>query len=328
MSKLNSIIPRPKELELVENLISSKFKSEANKISEVAGYLHELGGKRIRPLLTLVCAKALGMQDVPKEILDIAAGIELIHLATLLHDDIIDKSVLRRHKESAFKKFGLTDTLLTGDFLLVRAFSLCAHLDVAIIEQTEKSCVELTEGEILEIPLNKKVHDLESSVTIARKKTAALFELATFSAAHIITNSKAVENHMSAFGLQLGVAFQIIDDILDVASSQEALGKEIGSDIKEKKPSIINVLWLETGSSLANELLTSENVANDSQVEIAIAEIKSSGVLKDARELAKNSVSDAKQSLQNALLEANQKLDSDYAKQIFALIDYTLSRIT
>lgn len=328
MSKLNSIIPRPKELELVENLISSKFSSDAKQISEVANYLHELGGKRIRPLLTLVCARALGMKDVPKEILDISAGIELIHLATLLHDDIIDKSVLRRHKESAFKKFGLADTLLTGDFLLVRAFSLCAHLDLEIIEQTEKSCIELTEGEILEIPLNKKIHDLESSLNIARKKTAALFELATYSAAHIITNSVAVEKSMSNFGLKLGIAFQIIDDILDVASNQEALGKEIGSDIKEKKPSIINVLWLDNGSELAKQLLTSENIANNSQVKIAINEIQESGIIVKARELAKKNVNEAKEALIEALIEAEQKIDSSYAKQIFALIDYTLSRIT
>lgn len=330
MTKLSSIIPTPKELDLIEQIISSKFESEADKIKDVATYLHELGGKRIRPLLTVVCAKALGMTNqVPKELYDIAAGIELIHLATLLHDDIIDKSILRRHKESAFKKFGLINTLLTGDFLLVRAFSLCAFLDNNIIKATEKACIELTEGEILETPLFIENHSIESSLTIARKKTAALFQLATYSASHIISNNKEIEKEMSEFGLNLGLAFQILDDILDVSSSQELLGKEIGSDIKEKKPSIVNVLWLSSNSELAKEVLLSENDVEQSKLKLAVEELQNSKVLKEAKELAKSYSNKAKINLEKSLkIAGTQNLSENPAgAQLFALINFTLERM-
>lgn len=322
--KLSDIIPAPPELGLVENIISSKFTSDAPQIEEISSYLHQLGGKRIRPLLTLVCGRSLGMTKVPKELLDIAAGIELIHLATLLHDDIIDKSIVRRHKESAFAKFGMTDTLLTGDFLLVRAFSLCAHLDTEIIHETEKACVELTEGEILEIPLFKQTHTLESSLTIARKKTAALFRLASFSAAHIMNADKDAKKAFADFGENLGIAFQILDDILDVLSSQELLGKTIGGDIKERKPSIVNVLWLEKGSELSKQLRSEHE--DDSFIENALVEIKASGVIAEAKKLASHYADKSKNSLREGLKLYGEQ-ENIYAKQLLTLIDFTLQRM-
>jgi geranylgeranyl pyrophosphate synthase len=137
----------------VETLISSKLTSDAELLETIPAYLLGLGGKRIRPAMTLLVSRAFGSKSVEfpvAEVIDVAAGIELIHMATLLHDDIIDKSPLRRHKQSPFLKFGLGNSLLAGDFLLVRAFSLCARLDRYVIDATEQACIELTEGEILE----------------------------------------------------------------------------------------------------------------------------------------------------------------------------------
>ena len=182
MSKtvLYKIISELKELALVEEVIKSSFRSDAASLSEISSYLFSLGGKRIRPVLCLLAYKALVEEEVKEQLITIAAGIELIHMATLLHDDIIDKSNLRRNSASANKKFGLAKSLLTGDFLLVRAFGLCAKLSSEIVRATEIACVELTEGEILELPMHEFDHDLDSSLLIARKKTASLFRLAGF----------------------------------------------------------------------------------------------------------------------------------------------------
>jgi hypothetical protein len=143
----------------VEAIIRSKFESEAPQLSKVSAYLFELGGKRIRPMIALSLGQALGVNlDSQKgeQLKTIAAGIELIHLATLLHDDIIDKAPMRRHKPSAYVTYGSDDTLIAGDFLLSRAFGLCSTLPKDIVLETERACVELTEGEILEIPLYRK----------------------------------------------------------------------------------------------------------------------------------------------------------------------------
>ena len=274
-------------LSSVESLIAEKFASEAPLLTEIPKYLFKLGGKRIRPMLTLLVSQALGAKSPPSAVIEVAAGIELIHMATLLHDDIIDKSPLRRHKQSPFVKYGTPDTLLAGDFLLVRAFSLCAHLDRAIIDATEQACIELTEGEILEIPLSQKIQTTAQSETIARKKTAALFRLATFSASHIVTEGNAkLTSLFSQFGEDLGIAFQILDDVLDVTSTEDLLGKKAGTDIREQKPSAINVRWLESKSPRAKDLLLGKEPIQDSSIDAALQELKDSPVVKECRERA------------------------------------------
>jgi octaprenyl-diphosphate synthase len=243
-ARLKSVIAGLPGMEAVETVIRSKLVSDAPLLEEIPAYLLELGGKRMRPVLTLLVARALGQQTPAPALIDVAAGIELIHMATLLHDDIIDNSDMRRHKASPLNRFGQSETLLAGDFLLVRAFSLCARLDAAIIDATERACIHLTEGEILEVPLYATQHSRETALTIADKKTAALFELAAYSAAHIATANPTVTSSMAAFGQALGIAFQILDDILDVTSDADLLGKPSGTDIRERKPSIVNILLL------------------------------------------------------------------------------------
>lgn len=158
-------------------------------------------------------------------------------MATLLHDDMIDNSPLRRHRQSAPARYGSNQSILAGDFLLVRAFALCARLDRPIIEATEQACVELTEGEILETSLVDDRHSVESALAIARKKTASLFRLAAFSAAHMSGVWVDVESRMARFGELVGVSFQILDDVLDVVSDESLLGKRSGTDLRERKPS-------------------------------------------------------------------------------------------
>jgi octaprenyl-diphosphate synthase len=317
------------EMKSVESVIRSKLVSDAQLLVDIPEYLLNLGGKRMRPLLTILCAKALGMQEVSKPVIDVSAGIELIHMATLLHDDIIDNSSLRRHKESAFVKYGLGDSLLAGDFLLVRAFSLCATLDPAIISATEIACIHLTEGEILEVPLHVKNHSVDTSITIAKKKTAALFKLAAFSGAFLCQTNEEVTKHFSNFGENLGIAFQILDDILDVTSSEDLLGKPSGTDLKERKPALVNILWLESGSPLAQRLKTKPNETENEFVKNALEELRrpNNPVLEKARSIAIQYAQNAKSDLELALQHANASSADLYKKALYALIDYTLERV-
>lgn len=318
----------------VERIIRSKLETEAPVLHQASEYLLALGGKRIRPVLTILCGRLFGMPEdftshLPgRQLLDVAAGIELIHMATLLHDDIIDKSPVRRHQQSPWVKFGQDATLLTGDFLLVRAFGLCARLDRFIIDRTESACVALTEGEVLETNLVDQQHSLESSLTVARKKTAALFVLAAETGAHLAGAGSRSTQAMADFGENLGIAFQVLDDILDVTSSEDLLGKRSGQDLKERKPSAINVLWLNSGSKLAQQLRTPTGPNEDAFVEAALQELRGSPVVEQARQLASSFAERASQALSLALAENKSGKSDPKAEELLrALMAYILERL-
>lgn len=326
----------------VEDLVRSKLDSEAQKLHEVSSYLIELGGKRMRPILSLLCYALFTEARPDNRIVDVSAGIELIHAATLLHDDIIDKSPRRRNQTSPYLKYGIPATLLSGDFLLVRAFSLCARLDRFIIDETEKSCIELTEGEILETPLFEEDHTLESYLTIARKKTAALFRLAAVSGAHLGLLQSGLSNklsekqsadllqNMSDFGEHLGISFQIIDDMLDVIADENLLGKKSGVDLHERKPTAVNILWLQSGDPLAKNLKAAPKTVTeeDQFIEEALRSFRSdhNPVISEVRELAKQYTAKASDHLQRAA-DISGNYDRDKLQVIQLIIDYTLSRI-
>jgi len=317
-------------LEAVESIIGRKLGSEVTLLTAIAEYLRELGGKRIRPVLALLTGKLCGLDQPVPGLLDIAAGIELIHMATLLHDDIIDQSPLRRRRTSPYLQFGVNNTLLTGDFLLVRAFSLCSRLDQAIVEATEQACVHLVEGEIMEAPLPEITdRSLDRSLEIARKKTAALFRLAAFCGAHIAEAPETAQLHLAAFGEYLGVAFQILDDILDVTADENLLGKKSGSDLTERKPSIVNILWLESGSALSQRLLSPKEtiLAESNWVAAALQELRQSQVIEQARALALSYAEKAEQKLEAAFSELLEPNAASFLL-LKALLEFTTRRIS
>ena len=313
-------------LQEVEDLIESKIDSEARLLEEISEYLFHLGGKRIRPILTLQLGRLLGLNPPSRELIDIAAGIELIHMATLLHDDIIDKSTTRRHQTSPYTKYGMGSTLLAGNFLYVRAFSLCAHLSPFIIEETERACIRLTEGETLETSLAEQSHTLDSSLNISKKKTAALFELAAVSAGSIAGLSQELVEELRRFGDSLGVAFQILDDLLDVVATNEELGKVRGLDLRERKPSVVNVIWLSKGSQLATRLTQPEYELDEEYASNAIEEIQNSEVILEVRELARSYAEEARIALKN-VAQGSPTVDLSTLKILESLIDYTIERI-
>lgn len=315
------------ELSSVEEIIQASFKSDVTPMREIPHYLLSLGGKRIRPVLTLLCAKALGAKDISRKLLDVSAGIELIHMATLMHDDIIDQSPIRRHKQSPYSKFGTPLTLLSGDFLLTRAFGLCARLDEVAIAATEQACIELVEGEALETPLHTELHSLETSLTIARRKTASLFRLAAFCAAHLTGTSDLTASKFSDFGENLGIAFQIIDDVLDVTSTEAVLGKQPGLDIIERKPSIVNVLWLASGEPEAKRLLEAPVAGGeDSYAASSLERLASSPHIAAAKELARSYGDKAREALNQGLNDQKTRSE-ECAEALYSVIDFALERL-
>ena len=323
---INQLIDSMNELAIIESIINNKFNSDLDRINAIASYLLKLGGKRIRPTLCLLIWKTFSKEKPSDKLLETAAGIELIHMATLLHDDIIDNSPLRRSQISPFKKYGSTDTLLTGDFLLTRAFGICARLDRYIVDVTEEAVTDLIEGETMETlkPINE--FTIEESLTIARKKTAALFKLSCQTSAFLLGADKELIDCLASFGENLGIAFQVLDDILDVTSTEEILGKKTGIDIKEKKPSLVNMLWLDSKDPLAVELLTSKEAVSDEIIENAVNKLKNSEVIVKAKQVARSYANMSSVSLAKAtkISKYNSKENFD---NLSILIDYTLERL-
>jgi len=325
--RFNSAIKLVPELAQIEEVIRQAFKLDVAPMREIPDYLLSLGGKRIRPALTLLCAKALGASHISDKLINVAAGIELIHMATLMHDDIIDQSPIRRHQQSPYAKFGTPLTLLSGDFLLTRAFGLCARLDEVAIAATETACIELVEGEALETPLHTASHSLETSLTIAKRKTASLFRLAAFCAAHLNETSEATREGFADFGENLGVAFQIIDDILDVTSTEEVLGKQPGLDIIERKPSIVNVLWLASGEASAKRLYDAPLPGQELEfARVSLQYLNSSKHVLAAKDLANTYGSKARSALQFGL-ENHPNCPPDAAQALHSVIDFALERL-
>jgi len=307
----------------IENRIKETLTSDAELLSEISTYLLDLGGKRIRPILALSCARMFSMNEPNSTLRDAAAGIELIHMATLLHDDIIDNSAIRRHKISPYKKYGLSATLLAGDFLLARAFGLCSHLDKFIIEHTERACIELTEGELLEgIIEENRIKSFSQYLTVIEKKTASLFLLAAAVGSHAAGADEKSVKLVTEFGKVAGTAFQMIDDILDVVADEDLLGKPTGTDLKQKTPSLINCLWFESGDKRAKEFFLKPSPTPEESL-LAASYLRGSEVVVEARKIAEKYTDTAKNKL---ALVTDPKINSSVRNDLGALCDYTLSR--
>ena len=310
-------------LSLVEDEIRTRFASDAQNLSDISSYLLALGGKRIRPILAILSARLFGMHFSTPELVTACAGIELIHMATLLHDDIIDKSAMRRHKESAYVRFGLPSTLLAGDFLLVRAFGMCGRLDKTLIDETEQACIRLTEGEELEgiINTNNQI-SIDTYRDVVGKKTGALFHLACLGGAHLAGAQRKAVDLMGEFGDALGLAFQMIDDILDVTADEQLLGKPAGTDLKQKTPSLVNILWLQSGDLKAREFFNIPEPTFD-QAKSLIEHLLNKGIVDLARKHAKEEADRAKLILDE--LETFG-INQETQNQLKAIVDYTLNR--
>ncbi|MFK5947766.1 MAG: polyprenyl synthetase family protein [Methylococcales bacterium] len=226
------------ESKAVDQLIVNELSSDVILINQMSHYIIGSGGKRLRPMLLLLAAKALG--KVSDNHLVLAAVIEFIHTATLLHDDVVDESDLRRGKESANAVWGNAASVLVGDYLYSSAFQMMVRTNnMRVMEILSTTTTAIAEGEVLQL-LNCNNPDTteEKYLEVIARKTAILFSAATRLAAVIAETDKKTEEALALYGQQLGVAFQLIDDALDYKSTTEDLGKNLGDDLAEGKPTL------------------------------------------------------------------------------------------
>lgn len=271
-------------LERVEARLAERLQSREPLLGDIATYLVDSGGKRVRPTVTILVFRACGGRAV-EDIVDVAAALELIHSATLLHDDIIDNSDTRRGRVSAFRQYGLANALVTGDFVFSRAFQLCARFEEKLINWAAEACISLTEGEIMQGRFrHNPAVTVADYLRISGRKTACIFEQGARTAAYLARASDAVVQSMADCGFNVGMAFQMIDDLLDVEGDEQRVGKPTGSDLRDGNPSLPVVLALPRDPEVRRVFQT--ETPSEGDIQLAQARIRDSGVLREVRALA------------------------------------------
>lgn len=284
------------ELDLVEQNLARAIRSREQALTDIAAHLILGGGKRVRPAVTLLAFLAFDGKRT-QDIVDIATSIELIHTATLLHDDILDGAETRRGKDSAFKKFGLKSTLVAGDFLFIKAFEFAGKFDETVVQWTADACALLTEGEILQGIFNRnQAVTVDDYIEIVRRKTASLFQTGAKIGAYLAGANSALIDAAHSYGLNMGIAFQIIDDILDVVGHLELLGKPTGMDLRDGNPSLPIILSLIAGDTAVCEVFKQARPSED-QISTALEAIKAGPAIQQAKALSRQYAEDALKSL-------------------------------
>ncbi len=304
----------------VDELIKKRLHSEVVLINQIGHYIVNSGGKRLRPVLLLLTARAFGYDGTDHH--ELAAVVEFIHTATLLHDDVVDGSELRRGKETANNVWGNEASVLVGDFLYSRAFQMMVSVNnMRVMEILSETTNTIAEGEVKQL-LNVHNADLdeEGYLDVIRSKTAKLFESSAQLGAVLTGRSAAEERAMADYGMYLGTAFQLIDDALDYSSSSEDLGKNIGDDLAEGKPTLPLIHVINTGTpeqaSLVREAL--EQGGRDRIEEISAA-IESTGAIAYTSRSAQKEADKAIAAL--AVLE-----DSPYKEALTTLANFAVQR--
>ena len=239
----------------VDAVIRRRLTSDVALINQISTYIVSAGGKRIRPLLVLLFAQALGFRG--HERFELAATVEFIHTATLLHDDVVDESQLRRGRDTANARFGNPASVLVGDFLYSRAFQMMVSVnDLRVLEVLADATNVIAEGEVLQL---MNMHDpdlsIEDYLHVIRYKTAKLFEASARLGAVLAQAPPAIEAACADYGRALGTAFQLVDDLLDYEGDTAALGKTVGDDLREGKPTLPLIAAMLRGTQAQKELV-------------------------------------------------------------------------
>jgi octaprenyl-diphosphate synthase len=239
----------------VDGVIRDRLASDVVMINQIAHYIISAGGKRIRPMLVLLFANALGFAG--RERFELAATVEFIHTATLLHDDVVDESALRRGRQTANALFGNAASVLVGDFVYSRAFQMMVSVNrMRVLEVLADATNVIAEGEVLQL---MNMHDPDLSVDdylrVIRFKTAKLFEASARIGAVLADVDTDIEESCAAYGRSLGTAFQLIDDLLDYEGATAQLGKNVGDDLREGKPTLPLLLAMERGTAAERDLI-------------------------------------------------------------------------
>lgn len=243
------------EAKAVDQLIIDELRSDVILINQIGLYIVGNGGKRLRPMLLLLAAKALG--EANQNHLILAAVIEFIHTATLLHDDVVDESDLRRGKESANAVWGNAASVLVGDYLYSSAFEMMVRTNnMRVMGLLSKTTTAIAEGEVLQLLNCNNPETTEAKyLEVIARKTAILFSAATQLAAIISNATPEIEKALADYGQHLGIAFQLIDDALDYTSNAEELGKNLGDDLAEGKPTLPLIYAIQNGTPEEAEII-------------------------------------------------------------------------
>ncbi|MCX2780230.1 octaprenyl diphosphate synthase [Microbulbifer thermotolerans] len=291
----------------VNQRILDQLHSDVPLVENIGHYLVEAGGKRLRPLLVLLCARAVGYKGADH--IDLAAIIEFIHTATLLHDDVVDTSDRRRGRLTANAKWGNAPAVLVGDFLYSRAFQMMVALQnmeiMAILSETTNT---IAEGEVQQlVNAGDPAVSEENYFTVIHKKTGALFEAACETAAVLAGCPPQQREALKHYGRALGLAFQLVDDALDYRGNPEELGKNVGDDLAEGKPTLPLIYTMANGSK-AQAALVREAIEQRSSAKLAeiVEAIESCGALEYTMERARAAADEAKNRLA-FLPEGDQK---------------------
>lgn len=247
--------PAESALWRVDAVIRERLSSRVALIEQISGYIVGAGGKRIRPRLVLLFSEALGFEG--PECYELAATVELIHTSTLLHDDVVDESDLRRGRATANAMFGNAASVLVGDFLYSRAFQMMVSVkNMRVLEVLADATNVIAEGEVLQL-MNMRDPDLavHDYLQVIRYKTAKLFEASARLGAVLAGADAALEESCADFGRSLGTAFQLVDDLLDYEGNSNELGKNVGDDLREGKPTLPLLLAMERASEAERTLI-------------------------------------------------------------------------
>ncbi len=304
----------------VDELIRKRLHSEVVLINQIGHYIINSGGKRIRPMLLLLTANAFGYRGTFHH--ELAAVVEFIHTATLLHDDVVDGSDLRRGKETANNVWGNEASVLVGDFLYSRSFQMMVTVqNMRVMEILAEATNTIAEGEVKQL-LNVHNADLdeEGYLDVIKCKTAKLFEASSRLGAVLCDRNQAEEQAMADYGTHLGIAFQLVDDALDYSSTAEELGKNVGDDLAEGKPTLPLLYTIHNGNSEQQQLVREaiEKGGIDKIDEICEA-INQCGAIDYTHDAAKREAELAIKSLE--ILK-----DSDYKVALIALAKFAVER--
>ncbi len=304
----------------VDSMIQSRLQSDVVLINQLGHYIINSGGKRLRPALAILCARACGYEGDSH--INLATIIEFIHTATLLHDDVVDNSDMRRGRETANNLWGNEASVLVGDFLYTRSFEMMVEMDsMKLMKILSHTTNVIAEGEVLQL-LNCNDADTTEQryLEVIHHKTAKLFEAAGQLGAIIAETDDQVEQAMANYAMHLGSAFQLVDDLLDYSESSDTIGKNIGDDLAEGKPTLPLIYAMRNGDE-QQALVIREAIEQGQRDKIddIITIIEQTGAIAYTTRVANEEVDKAKSAL--SILP-----ESDYKSALLSLADFSISR--
>lgn len=318
LDKLNQFLAP--DMAAVDQVIRSRLHSEVALVSQVGEYIINSGGKRLRPALVILSAKAFGYQGKMHH--ELAAVVEFIHTATLLHDDVVDESELRRGRETANALFGNAASVLVGDFLYSRAFQMMVEAnDMRVMRTLADATNVIAEGEVLQL-LNCHDADVntENYLRVIQRKTAKLFEAAMRLGSILGEQDQATEEAAARYGMHLGTAFQLVDDVLDYSGNIQEIGKNLGGDLAEGKPTLPLIYAMQNSQPQQSAIIRAAIEQGDiTRFDEVLHIVQETGALEYARLQARHEADLARAQIAGIS-------DSEYKQSLLQLVDLAAAR--